>query len=420
MKRAVVAAGAFALSAVGLYGANVSGLTPQEVSKWWIVSGSLRSFYDDNMFNSPSGFEESCFGLQFHPGVSINLPLTRTLISGSYDWTMDFYEARVANKIDQTHLFDGRLNHKFSERYELDMTDRFAVSDEPIVFTGGAQNVFRRGDASNVRNELAVDLSALMRPAFGWLGGYKSSLQDYQSDSYSQYLDQVSHTFHLDARWFSSESTLLFAGYQISFTEYTFGKLFIGDDDVEGPDGFELYADIKNNRSHYLYVGARREVSRQLDVSSKVGLQYTDYYNARESSLSPYIDINATYTYLPGSTLQVGANVQRYPADVTAVSGDVTLDQLTGSAFVAVSHKITSRITGNLDLRYQRSIFNGGPDDGSSDDFYSMSMSADYKIREHLFANAAYVRSQLVSGRDFSEFLNFSRNLVYLGVRATY
>ena len=418
MKRAVVAAGAFALGAVGLYGANVSGLTPQEMSKWWIVSGSLRSFYDDNMFNSPSGSEQSSFGTEFHPGVSINLPLTRTLISASYDWTMNFYEARVANKVDQTHLFDGRLNHKFSERYELDVTDRFAISDEPIVFSGGAQNVFRRGDASNTRNDLAVDFSALMRPTFGLLGGYKSSLQDYQSDSYSAYLDKISHSFHLDARWFSSESTLLFTGYQIEFTEYTYGKSLFRD--INGDGSPLVYADIKNNRSHYLYFGARREVSRQLDVSSKVGLQYTDYYNAGESSLSPYVDINATYTYLPGSTLQLGANVQRYPADVSAVSSDVTLDQLTASAFTAVSHRITPRITGNLDLRYQHSIFNGGADGGKSDDYFTVSLSADYKIREHLFANVAYVRSQLVSGRNFSEFIDFSRSQMYLGVRATY
>ena len=153
-----------------------------------------------------------------------------------------------------------------------------------------------------------------------------------------------------------------------------------------------------------------------MNVSSKVGLQYTDYYNARESSLSPYVDINATYTYLPGSTLQVGANVQRYPSDVSAVSSDVTLDQLTGSAFVAVSHRITPRVTGNVDLRYQHSIYNGGAYDGDSDDYYTMTMSADYKIREHLFANMTYIWSQLVSGRGSG----FSRNQVYLGIRATY
>lgn len=415
MKRAVVAAGAFALGAVGLNGANVAGLTPQEVSKWWIVSGSLRSFYDDNMFNSASGAEESSFGLEFHPGVSINLPLTRTLISASYDWTMDFYEAREANKVDQTHLFDSRVNHNFSERYFLDLTERFAISDEPIVPVGGAQTVFGRENASNTRNDLAVDFSALMRPAFGLLGGYKSNLQDYEDVSYSAYLDKVSHSFHLDAQWFSSESTLLFSGYQIEFSEYTYGDPIYRDD-----QGFQVYADIKNYRSHYLYIGAKQELSRQLNVSSKVGLQYTDYYNARESSLSPYVDLNATYTYLPGSTLQVGANVQRYPADVTAVSSDVTLDQLTGSAFVTVSHRITPRVTGNVDLRYQHSIYNGGADDGNADDYFTMAMSAEYKIREHLFANVSYVWSKLVSGRDFSEFIDFSRNQVYLGVRATY
>jgi len=73
-----------------------------------------------------------------------------------------------------------------------------------------------------------------------------------------------------------------------------------------------------------------------------------------------------------------------------------------------------------VDLRYQHSIFNGGADDGNSDDYFTMAMSAEYKIREHLFANVSYVWSKLVSGRNSSEFFDFSRNQVYLGVRATY
>ena len=419
MKRAVVAAGAFALGAVGLNGANVSGLTHQEASKWWIVSGSLRSFYDDNMFNSFSGSEQSSFGLQFQPGVSINLPLTRTLISASYDWTMDFYEARVASKIDQTHLFDGRVNHNFSERYFLDLTDRFAISDQPIIPPDGAETNFGREDASNTRNDFAVDFSALMRPAFGLLGGYKSSLQDYESDSYSASYDLVSHAVHLDARWFQSESTMLFSGYEIKFTDYTFPTPLITGRDVQGFP-YSIFADIRNKNTHFLYFGAKQKVSRQLDAFYKVGVEFADYYNYGESKWSPNADINATYTYLPGCTLQLGANVQSYPSDVAVDPDDLTLDQLTARAFVAVSHRITSRITGNADLSYQHSIFNGGDFDGQSDGYYTVNLSADYKIREHLFANVAYVRSQLISGRDFSEFLNFSRNQIYLGVRATY
>ena len=53
MKRVVASAGIFAVGMAGLRGANVTGLTPQEQGKWWIVSGSLRGFYDDNSLNAP-------------------------------------------------------------------------------------------------------------------------------------------------------------------------------------------------------------------------------------------------------------------------------------------------------------------------------------------------------------------------------
>ena len=74
MKKVVASAGAFAVGMAGLQGANVTGLTTQEQSKWWVVSGSLRGFYDDNSLNSPDALAEPSPGFEIHPGVSLNFP----------------------------------------------------------------------------------------------------------------------------------------------------------------------------------------------------------------------------------------------------------------------------------------------------------------------------------------------------------
>lgn len=73
-------------------------------------------------------------------------------------------------------------------------------------------------------------------------------------------------------------------------------------------------------------------MSRQLDAFYKVGVEFADYYNYGVSKWSPNADINATYTYLPGCTVQLGANVASYPSDVGLDPDDLTLDQLTARA----------------------------------------------------------------------------------------
>ncbi len=408
MKSAAVATGAFALGVAALYGQNASTLTPQERNKWWIVSGSLRMFYDDNMFNAHSSVAEGSFGVEVKPGVAVNLPLAQTLISGSYDYTMSFFEGRESSKVDQTHLFDGRLNHRFSERYNLTATENFAISDEPVV-SSGPQNVFRRRqDASNMRHLFGTEVSGLVSPIVGWLVGYDHYLQDYKTLDYSSTLDQQSHAFHVDGRWFPKEKTLLYAGYRLGFTEYTYGRP-IGRDG----DGFLFYADIKNNRNHRFYVGGRQELNPKLNLTSRVGFQFTDYYNDSASSLSPYLDVSATYRFLPDSSLSLSINVDRYAADVTGA-----LDQLIVSPALGVSHQITPRITGTMNFRYQNATLKGGSADGVSDDYFAMSLGAEYKIRENVFAALSYNWSKLVSGR--SEFFGFSRNQVFWGVRASY
>ena len=420
MKRVVTAAGAFAVGVAGMHGANDTGLTPRETSKWWLSSASLRSFYDDNSLNAPNEFAKGSFGFQFRPGIAANLPLQRTLVQASYDFTMNFFEARPENKVDQEHEFDGRLNHKFSKRYELDLAELFSYADSPEVLdrSGSPSGSFRGLDASRYLNRFSATFSARLRPAIGAAVGYRNTRLDYVQSgfaSYSALLDQLEHQFHFDAQWFASQYTILFGGYQIGFTEYT-SKDSLGRSPL--PPFLPVFPDEKNARSHYFYVGTKRELSRQLEGVARVGAQLTDYYKQGQSSWSPYVDIVTTYTYLPQSFVRMGINVVRYPTDTgLGPDGSVALDQLTSGVYVTVNHQLTSLITGSLTTRFQHSVFNGGFNDGDADDDLTVDMSLDYKIRENLYANVAYIWNTLSSSRASIE---FSRNRVFLGIRATY
>ena len=401
----------------------MTGLTPQEQSKWWIVSGSLRGFYDDNSLNQPDELAEASLGVEFHPGISINIPGERTLLSASYDLTLNYYQDRPSEKIDQTHIFDTRLNHRFSERYDVNAENSFIYSDEPAVFQGGtADTVLRRGDSSSLRNRALIDFSGKLTPVFGFTAGYKNNFRDYTQTgegSYSALFDSIENLFHLDAQLFRSETTVYFTGYQFGMMNYTSSDL-IGVGTVGGRNAFPVpvFPDSKNNYSHYFYVGTRQAFTRKLSGAVSVGAQYTDYYNANDSTWSPYLDLKANYTYQQSSSAQIGLSVGRSPADIGIVNnGELTLDTLFGSIYGSINHRFSSRLTGMVFLSYQHSIYNGGTYDGKSNDYLTLDSRLDYKLREYLYLDLGYVwtvYSSTIPGSDFT------RNRAYFGIRATY
>jgi uncharacterized protein (PEP-CTERM system associated) len=176
--------------------------------------------------------------------------------------------------------------------------------------------------------------------------------------------------------------------------------------------------DTRNSLSHYLYIGGRREFSRKLYGAASFGIQYTDYYNAKETSLSPYADLTGTYAYLPGSYARMGLTVQRNSTDSgLGNDGSLTLDQESISVYAGANHRITPRVNGAILGRFQHSVFNGGEFDGEADDYFTMDFNVNYKIRENLFADAGYVWTRLWASRPNTGFM---RNRVYLGIRAAF
>jgi hypothetical protein len=421
MKRVVASAGVVAVGMAGVQGANVTGLTTQEQSKWWLVSGSLRGFYDDNSLNAPDAQAIASTGFELHPGFSLNFPGERTLLSATYDLTLNYYQDRPSEKVDQSHVFDTRVHHRFTERYEVNLENSFAYADEPAVFD--VATVQRRGDASGLRNQAQIDFSGRMTPVLGFVSGYKNNLRDYTQTgigSYSALLDSVEQLLHLDLQWFQSETMVHFTGYQFGVFNYTssdpIGVGTVGPGHGGVPE--LIYPDSKNNVSHYFYLGTKRDFSEKLTGAIKIGAQYTDYVNASDSGLSPYLDLKVNYTYLRGDSAQLGFTIQRSPAFVGIVNnGELTLDTLQALTYASVNHRFTSRLSGALYLSFIHTTYNGGAYDGDSDNYLTIDTRLDYKLREYLFLDLGYVwylYNSSIPGIDFT------RNRVYLGIRATY
>jgi uncharacterized protein (PEP-CTERM system associated) len=184
-------------------------------------------------------------------------------------------------------------------------------------------------------------------------------------------------------------------------------------------------SDNRDNWSQYGYVGAQYNPLDNLTLAAQAGIQYADYYNptpgtSSTSQLSPYAKLSGTYTYLPGSYVQLGFTQTRNATDIVAptASGKLTEDQESSVVYAALNHQITPKLTGNITGQIQYSSFNGGAVDGQSQTWYSVGLNLAYSFNPHVSAEIGYNYDDVTSAGAFAP--GYDRNRVYLGVTGTY
>ena len=132
MNRIIASAGIMAVGAAGVHAANYGDLTPEQKSKPWSVSASLRAFYDDNYATANSHIPEvdpitqlptgrtipvrSSFGFEFKPGASVYyLPTEQTYLGAAFVYSLKWFEARPNNNFDHSVELTLKADHRFSE-----------------------------------------------------------------------------------------------------------------------------------------------------------------------------------------------------------------------------------------------------------------------------------------------------------------
>jgi hypothetical protein len=404
-------------------------LTSQERSKWWSVSASLRGFYDDNYTTSPKNLKQSSYGVEVAPSVGINIPWERSYLGLNYTYSMRWYEDREDDPVDQTHQASLVLNHSFTETTKLNIKDTFVDSQEPEILEPGVVTApLRRSKSSNLRNNGDISMDIELSRQFSTSFGYENTLYDYSQDgagSYSALLDRMEHLGKADIRWHVRPDTIALLGYQFGEVNYK-GKdsLISGEPLVAGTN---TDPKIRDTQSHYIFAGADHSFTGQLRASARLGAQYTKYTDLPsgstqdDSSLNPYADASLSYSYAEGSALTLGVRHAKNPTDIAYLSPGIdtttTLDQETTTVYGVVSHKITSQLTGSLIGQLQHSTFHGGAANDEVDDLYLIGVNLFYNINRFLGAEVGYNFDRLDS--DLSQ-RSFSRNRVYIGLRASY
>ncbi len=417
MKKIITAAGLVAIGAMGI--SNV-----QAQSKPWSVSASLRGFYDDNYATAPTSAapgtigKRGSFGTDVGATAAYNLSTDQTALGLKYTFGMRYYEDRTSNSADYSHQADVSLDHKFSEIYSLTASDSFAIAQEPgIIDPSGVTTNPLRSDGNNLRNNANISFSAQLTPTYSTEITYSNTYYDYQQSgpaSRSALLDRDENLIGLNLRAQIVPTFVGLVGYQFGLINQD------SKDSLLAPPAAYLDPKVRDNRSHYFFVGGDYNLTQELIASGRFGVQYIEYPNAvpgsRKDAVNPYVDFKITYTYTKDSYATLGVVNKHAQTDI--VSGAVpTLDQEATSVYFNINHKITAKLTGSLNAQAQNSAFNGGAANNSSEQYYTIGVNVKYEINKFLSAETGYNYDRLDSDLPNR---SFYRDRVYLGITATY
>jgi hypothetical protein len=442
MKKLITSAGMAVLGAASLNAQQIyapaPGLTTTQLSKPWSVSAAVRGFYDDNYSLTPTkGYTvngvtvkpQDSFGWEVTPSAALNWTMEQTYIGLSYVYDIKYFEDRPEHKYDQSHQANVKLSHAFTDRYKLDLADSFVLTREPdLVAPANAPNLALGGQNASIlrtrqdvlRNYGSATFSAGLTDQLSVLLGYSNTLYDFSDKgpgSLSALLDRMEHLASINLRWQALPSTVALIGYQFGVYDYT-------GDDITGipsprPTAARpfLFSDERNSDSHYVYVGIDHNFNPQLDTSVRVGAQFIDYYNLpgkSVSNVSPYADANITYRMTPDSSVQLGVRHSSIATDAAA------LDQENTTVYGSLSYRILPQFTASALGQYQYNTFNESQLNtfkNKAENFWLAGINLTYEINRFLAVEAGYNYDRLDSDVNFRA---FTRNRVYVGLRASY
>jgi len=399
----------------------------------------LRGFYDDNVGtlpNSqavPAGFHRDTYGFEVSPTASLNWALEQTTINLGAMYSLKEYGNRPpfsADDIDHTFTFNAGLSHAFNERYQLKVSDSFVLGQEPDTLrAGNTFSTFQRLSGDNIRNYGAISFDAQLTPQFGVNVGYDNAYYNYSNDqigidgvgnvlaSSAGLLNRLENGAHVEGLWSLQPETKAIFGYRFHQIDYIGDQVVFGN--VLAPASLGK-SELRNVRSHTVYVGAQHSFTPELAGDVRVGGSYYDYFNTDSTDWAPYVAGNLSYTYAPECSVSGGVSYERSATDLIGFNGaSFTTDADTAAVYLAINHKIASKLYGNLTGQFQYNTYNSGSFGDQDEQYYLLGANLEYRFNQYFSANAGYNYDRLESGlKNFDR--SYDRNRVYIGFTARY
>ena len=407
--------GAASLAVTAALQASEGGAKP------WTVRAGVSGFYNDNVYTRSDLPKVDSFGFEVTPGFSLNLPINdgQTTLGLRYDYLLRYFENR-AKSLDHNHVVDASLSHNFNSRYKINVFDSFAQAQEPQQLGAGAggAGILFRAEGTNFRNIAGFDFTSELAENWSAVTGFRNNLFRFDDLAFAQSLDRVEYLPSVNVRYQVAPKSSVGLFYQYGITDY------------DGPGSNVGF--VRDVNSHFVAATIDHDFAANLTGSLRGGIQYNDFADLAgiksRDGVSPYVDGQVSYGFLPGSSLTVGVRHQLTATDVGilgAVGGGLFSDPIRGSsapsARLGVSHSFTPKLVGSINGLYQMGNFiGGGPGvDGKSDSYASGDVTLSYRITQNISTRVSYAHDRVDSDL-VNDLREFARNRVFLGVNFTY
>jgi hypothetical protein len=412
--------------------------------KWWNIGATIRGFYDDNANTQPTGSSNvvSTFGYDVSPTVGVSVGNQQTTFSARYTFDYLYYEKPLGNTVgphgvtesttkhDMVHSFTAALDHAFSERYSVHLSDSFVIGQQPDALRAGNPiQVFQRIPGNNIVNAAGITFDGALTPLLGFELGYNNGLYDYAADELSGPLNRMEQEAHADLRWTVAPQTVGILGYQFGDTIYTgtgpFANPFGLNSTTNALPPSLSNIDVRDTISHTGYLGVDHTFLPNLVGSVRGGISYYDYYNdpTDANGFGPYASLTLTYTYAPESSLNIGFQEGRIASSLVGITNFVH-DTETSTLYGSVVHRIIPKLYGSVRGSFQNSAYHGGGSgiNGKSDRFYEADVDLTYRFCPNFSVNAGYSYNRLNSSLAADQVGNrdYDRNRFYIGATASY
>jgi len=374
-------------------------------SRRWSVDLGISGGYDDNIHSRPDNDpnKQSSGTMILNPRLAINIPLDQTFIGlrYSYDWIYYFDRAHAGDEYeeeyDQNHTVDLIFSHRFTPRFQLDITDNFRRGLSPaLTEIGGIPNPRpETGDYffNNLSTTFTYNLTRV------WTLNIFNSWEYWSYDDSTQQ-DRNIYSPGIGVNYLLSPVTTLGLNLRVGLVDY----------DDPGPN------DQKNSVSETVYLFLSHLFNPQLSIQLSAGGSYTEMGDDHTSG-SPYASGSLTYRYSQNGTVSIGASYFLYTSDQYGYRTSDTV-----ATFLQCTHAITPKLTARLNLTFLHSEFNdpdftipsGTPE--PSEDAWRVTVGASYSFTRWFFAEANYEFAHS-SGVGAG---SYDRNRFWAGVRFTY
>jgi hypothetical protein len=256
----------------------------------YLVSIFLRQEYDTNI-NTSEFDEQASFKTIAEPEIAINIPNSRTFLGTRYRNSTTYYWDRPGDAFDIAHYFDFVLNHEFTPRLSIDITENFRYAQEPELSTDTA---FFRREGTYKQNSFHAGASYYLTRRLFWNVGFGHDWWQYDDPFFASFLDRTSYTGATGINFVVSPLTTTSLNYNYVDTIYS-----------ESP---------RDSVSHMLYAGLLQTMTPQWTFNLQGGAQHRKTEGAK-ADIAPFAAAETNWTFLPTSTLTVGYNTSLQDTD---------------------------------------------------------------------------------------------------------